>query len=383
MAHTWPTWAGATDGTAGFVDGVGTEARFSNPRDFHHDGAGTLYVADHGNRAVRAVEVATATVSTILDSSDFGAWIPGAITVGPSTGLVWIGCHLEDISGNDELAVFSWDPVAEVLEMVGHEDRFASIGRAWQIQEVEPGDAYGPGASVFVATAGSSTASGIYELDLFSGLGGPAPRVLFKHWGPNSFDEHSGFVVLPDLGEIVYTHDRNGIPLTPPDGVYTGRVYWHDNFNSGVANLVESVLYPITDGVLSAPGGDRDGFDEWWIFGDDPPDGGDGYWRRIKLAESYPGALVVANGNSNEGPDGEEWNAAIVRPDVTTLALGEFEFPFERYGYSTPGAFDAAVQCAYEIGGNLYLLTGDSGSFGNAIRYFSSGGWAVGSVRMG
>ena len=54
----------AGNGEAGFVDGVGRDARFSGPqRITAHDGV--LYVADANNHAVRAVDTATGTVTTI------------------------------------------------------------------------------------------------------------------------------------------------------------------------------------------------------------------------------------------------------------------------------------------------------------------------------
>jgi DNA-binding beta-propeller fold protein YncE len=50
----------------GSEDGVGQSARFYNPQGLAYDGAGHLFVADMGNHAIRKVDVATGTVTTVL-----------------------------------------------------------------------------------------------------------------------------------------------------------------------------------------------------------------------------------------------------------------------------------------------------------------------------
>lgn len=53
-------------GGAGRADGTGTEARFKGPEGVALDGAGNLYVADTGNKALRKISLATGAVSTVL-----------------------------------------------------------------------------------------------------------------------------------------------------------------------------------------------------------------------------------------------------------------------------------------------------------------------------
>jgi streptogramin lyase len=70
------TVAGANQ--AGFVDGIGADARFQFPEQLVYDHAGSLYVADIGNYAIRRIWLATHAVSTIVGQ-------PGklGVTLGP------------------------------------------------------------------------------------------------------------------------------------------------------------------------------------------------------------------------------------------------------------------------------------------------------------
>jgi RHS repeat-associated protein len=49
------TIAGSRFGSSGYVNGIGTAARFKTPQRIVGDGAGNLYVADYGNNAIRKV----------------------------------------------------------------------------------------------------------------------------------------------------------------------------------------------------------------------------------------------------------------------------------------------------------------------------------------
>jgi len=72
---TISTVAGSST-AAGFVDGVGADARLNSPAGMYDDGSGNVYVADAGNFALRKVAVASATVTTYA----------GAISLGSSDG---------------------------------------------------------------------------------------------------------------------------------------------------------------------------------------------------------------------------------------------------------------------------------------------------------
>jgi streptogramin lyase len=75
---------------SGLVDGIGTNARFTNPRGLAVDASRNVYVADWGNNALRKVNSAGA-VSTILSGS----------------GVAFIGLSF---SSSGELYASTWGP---------------------------------------------------------------------------------------------------------------------------------------------------------------------------------------------------------------------------------------------------------------------------------
>jgi sugar lactone lactonase YvrE len=64
--------AGAA-GQEGFVDGPPAVARFNAPAGLMNDGAGTLYVADDGNSAIRTVALSSGSVSTYAGANSVGS----------------------------------------------------------------------------------------------------------------------------------------------------------------------------------------------------------------------------------------------------------------------------------------------------------------------
>ncbi|TAE25449.1 MAG: T9SS C-terminal target domain-containing protein [Candidatus Kapaibacterium sp.] len=62
----------AGNGTATFLDGTGTGARFNGPLGVCSDGAGNLFVADHGNNRIRRIVIATGVVTTLAGNGTAG-----------------------------------------------------------------------------------------------------------------------------------------------------------------------------------------------------------------------------------------------------------------------------------------------------------------------
>jgi sugar lactone lactonase YvrE len=66
------TFAGGTTGTPGFVNDTGTLARFNFPKGIASDGT-SLFVADTGNHAIRKIDIATGSVTTLAGTGVAGS----------------------------------------------------------------------------------------------------------------------------------------------------------------------------------------------------------------------------------------------------------------------------------------------------------------------
>jgi DNA-binding beta-propeller fold protein YncE len=88
------TFAGSTTKVIGSTDDVGTNALFFRPDAITTDGAGNLYVADSVNYTVRAIEIASARVTTLAGTARMFGTSDGvgsaALFEGPS-GVEWDG----------------------------------------------------------------------------------------------------------------------------------------------------------------------------------------------------------------------------------------------------------------------------------------------------
>jgi sugar lactone lactonase YvrE len=124
--------------TAGFVDGVGADARFNQPTGLVVDasqGGGTLYVSDAGNSAVRALDPATGAVTTIVHPADVGSGGPGAPRFTP------VGVAL-DGAGNLYVADFGNIPAGVGTETGGAVYRVSLSGGGVTLLAGAP--VYGP-----------------------------------------------------------------------------------------------------------------------------------------------------------------------------------------------------------------------------------------------
>ncbi|HXP51088.1 MAG TPA: hypothetical protein VN922_14115, partial [Bacteroidia bacterium] len=72
------TFAGST--AAGYADGIGSAAGFSEPTGITYDGYGNLYVADQSNYEIRKIVISTGVVSTLAGSNTSPGTLDGTGT---------------------------------------------------------------------------------------------------------------------------------------------------------------------------------------------------------------------------------------------------------------------------------------------------------------
>lgn len=82
------TTLAGTAGTSGFADGTGASAKFNDLRGITTDGT-NLYVADFGNHAIRKIVIATGVVTTLAGDANNSGWTDGtgaaALFAGPGS----------------------------------------------------------------------------------------------------------------------------------------------------------------------------------------------------------------------------------------------------------------------------------------------------------
>jgi streptogramin lyase len=66
------TLAGNEGGNSGLTDGIGTNAALSGPQGLTHDGVGRLFIADTGNLAIRMIVLSNANVTTVAGGLNWG-----------------------------------------------------------------------------------------------------------------------------------------------------------------------------------------------------------------------------------------------------------------------------------------------------------------------
>jgi RHS repeat-associated protein len=146
----------AGDGTPGFVNGAGAQARFNAPRGIAVDNFGNVYVADSGNSAVRRVTQA-GEVSTVAGDGTVGS---GDSPVARFDNLSGIACDGEHVfvylgdTGNHRIRRL--DATGTVITVAGASRGFAD-GSAAQARFAEPsGLALDASGKIVVADAVNS-----------------------------------------------------------------------------------------------------------------------------------------------------------------------------------------------------------------------------------
>ncbi len=140
----------AGDGTAGFADGAGSQARFNSPRGLAVDSQGNIYVADTGNAAVRFINLG-GQVSTLAGDGTIGSSdapprfdCPAGVALNGSTVYVYLADK-----GNHRIRRL--DSTGTVITLAGQERGFAD-GSPTEARFAEPSGIAIDGAGKILVT---------------------------------------------------------------------------------------------------------------------------------------------------------------------------------------------------------------------------------------
>lgn len=105
------TTLAGTVGVTGSRDGAGSVAQFAQPKGLASDGLGTLFVADSGNHAIRAIDLTTAVVGTLAGAAEKPGTADG---IGPAAELAHPSGVTYDRAGN----LFVADPQVQLIRQI-------------------------------------------------------------------------------------------------------------------------------------------------------------------------------------------------------------------------------------------------------------------------
>jgi sugar lactone lactonase YvrE len=223
------TIAGAA-GQAAYADGAGGDARFNTPIGVALDAAGKeLYVADSGNRSIRAIDLASGTVSTLPTNGAPGS---GFVRFNAPSGLARDGTHLYvsdssdqvivavDLATNLVTAIAGTPRVAGANDGVGAKARFnapqglASDGKGALYVADTLNDAV---RKIDLASNTVTTAAGV--LGAMGSDDGPVAEAHFSQPGALTADGVGDLFVGDTLNHVVRRIDLAHGMVTTPVGV--------------------------------------------------------------------------------------------------------------------------------------------------------------------
>jgi DNA-binding beta-propeller fold protein YncE len=164
------TTLAGSPGQGGAVDGVGSIARFYHATDLAYDGNDTLYIADYGGRAIRALTISSKNVTTFA-----GKLVTPAYVDGPGSTARFLAPHF--------IAYDAGRKVLYVTDQGGHSVRRVTIPASGE-----------PEVSTLVGSAPPQAESGTND-----GVGNDA-RLFWP----------SGVTVTP-TGDALYVTDQSAV----------------------------------------------------------------------------------------------------------------------------------------------------------------------------
>jgi sugar lactone lactonase YvrE len=282
-----------SQGAKGFVDGIGTAARFDGPAGLLNDGAGTLYVADEANAAIRRIALARADVGTFagvdptgyLDGPGAAALFASPQGLAADASVVYVADTDNDVIRRVTLATGAVTTLAGAAGKVGRADGPPDVARFDHPKGLALD---GPARRLYVVDAGNRTlrvvdlASGaVSSLALSAAAGDPYPGLSqpagIALGGGRLFvtDYDNDTVLSIDVGQARVTTlagqagtsggaDGAGAQATfyGPAGIAfdgAGHLYVADSLNDTVRKIVVATATVSTLAGEPAVQGDNDG----------------------------------------------------------------------------------------------------------------------------
>jgi DNA-binding beta-propeller fold protein YncE len=244
----------AGTGEPGFVDGPGDRARFDKPQGLALSGD-TLYIADTGNHAVRALDVATCTVTTIAGTGRQGQWgsVGGAAhetsLVSPWDLHLWRRLLFIAMAGVHQVWMLDLSR-GLVFPYAGSGQEARVDGSIDEAAFAQPSGLACDGESLYVADA---------EANIIRRIALPPVNQVETLAGGNLFD----FGDHDDVGDAVRLQHPLGVAWLPAGAVTDrasarGRLFIADTYNHRIKTL-DPVTRRVTTFAGSGQPGHRDG----------------------------------------------------------------------------------------------------------------------------
>jgi DNA-binding beta-propeller fold protein YncE len=308
-------------GAEGFEDGIGLATSFSSPQGVAVDG-NTLYVADTGNHAVRAIDLSTGAVTTLA-----GTGVQGWPPVGGSIDEVVLNSPWAlELSGQDLFVANAGTHQIWTIELaagtaapsVGSAREGTANGPLLQAELAQPsGLAIGADGILYFADSESSSvrsaavsavsgstvlvAGGDADLFSFGDLDGTGAEARFQH--PLGIDTHGGLLVVADTynSKIKEVDPSTGATRT----LYGTEHGWRDG----------------TDPLFYEPGGVSVDGDVLWVA-----DTNNHAIRRVDLGAGATTTLVLSGLDAfTPARTSNEFDGTVVTVGSVAAGAGEAE----------------------------------------------------------